>query len=350
MEKLTVNVHINFHKYSKITDEKYTQKIQFTKSETVENAIKLIKKSHIAFNVLSEKETKIVARLKLFLPDQENYQNNACPVPPYVSGAWLESDELLSDWVHEGMTVCLMDCRRVLVFRTEGCSHRNSVEVDESLSMKYLVFECMKTSLGIENLKPIDKNRKSDEQVESREYMFVRTRKSEKKGTIDVKLGFLESTAGDQEKTYSKLMKTDENTYWLHSDETLLEQKIDLDEELVLMRRYYGFQAKQFGGESEVSYGFFHNSDSPITRVVARHLGLIFFSGRSHDSRASRSPARCEAIFFMQAPPKSFFFFLFFSFLLLSLFSSFLSLFRAESLKHNRKYFENTQRFIIRTY
>ena len=81
-----------------------------------------------------------------------------------------------------------MDCQRVLVFRTEGCSQRNSVEVDESFSMKHLVFECMKTSLGIENLKPIDENRKSDEQVESREYMFVRTRKSDNYGIKNVSM------------------------------------------------------------------------------------------------------------------------------------------------------------------
>ena len=67
-------------------------------------------------------------------------------------------------------------------------------------------------------------------------------------------------------------MKTDERTSWLHSNETLLEQKINLDEELILMRRFYGFQNKQYE-----NYEFFKNSDTddPITNKSYRHPAII---------------------------------------------------------------------------
>ena len=46
----------------------------------------------------------------------------------------------------------------------------------------------------------------------------------------------------------------------------------------------------------------------------------FFFTGRSHDSRASRSSARCVAVFLIQTPPKNLHFFFFFSLFFFCLF------------------------------
>ena len=186
MNELTINVHVNFHKYSKnSSNENSIQQIVFTKTETVNTAIERIKTSHISFNILSEKELQILPRLKLFLPDQELGDGQKL-TPPYTSGIWLENHEILSECVHENMTVSLMDSQRVLVFRIEGSLQRNSVDVDESLPVKSLVKDCLR-NLKVEEI---------DDRVDSREYMFARSKKYQKDASLDVKLGFLESTAG----------------------------------------------------------------------------------------------------------------------------------------------------------
>ena len=69
---------------------------------------------------------------------------------------------------------------------TEFDHQRNSVDVDESLPVKSLVKDCLR-NLKVEEI---------DDRVDSREYMFARSKKYQKDASLDVKLGFLESTAG----------------------------------------------------------------------------------------------------------------------------------------------------------